>query len=219
MVDFLKSALVGKDKAFPEGTEFESLEFLGDSSTQNKYPGEVSKLILDLQIKTEFGKFILKVQKHNAEGSIKGMEFESAHTYCKGERKLSPTSSLQDSENVLPIVAVSFIKDKIFSEDIPCVIQDINSQYSSKQVNNAVEFVNNVANNNYSEYIRSKMDEDIQNNLSQSGREEGFEEGEHEAYKKVAQKMIDLGCSVEEIVMVTNLPKEEVEGMKKRQNK
>jgi predicted transposase/invertase (TIGR01784 family) len=131
--DFLKSILVGKNKVFPEDTEFEDIQFMKNEYIQNIDPDQAKKSIFDIQVRTKFGRFIVEIQKLKTDEFLKRTEFYSALAFSHQTIKDPRKPSMQDYLNALPIVVVSVVTGKLLDEDVPCVSYHINIETKTKK--------------------------------------------------------------------------------------
>ena len=133
VLDFLTTILVGKDKVFPEGTKFEELQFIKNECIQNRTPDAAKKIIFDLQIKTNHGRFIVEMLKQSSKDYLKRVEFYSATAYSDQQIRKPSKSSMSQYSNALPLVVISLIKDKTFGDIVPCVSYHINMEKKTQK--------------------------------------------------------------------------------------
>lgn len=131
--DFLESVLVGKGKILSEGTKIEEIEYLKTEYIQNKIPEDAKKTIFDLQVKTSDGIFIIEMQKNVSSDYLKRMEFYNATAYSQQQIKGEGSSSMKDYTKALPIVTISVIDKKLFSDKVPCVSYHVNVERKTQE--------------------------------------------------------------------------------------
>ena len=95
--------------------------------------------------------------------------------------------------------------------------QDLDYKYNNKEVTSAVEYVNNIVKYNYEEYIRYKMTEEEEEQKEKEaearGRIEGERKGGIKGKAEVVQKLLTRSTSIEDIMELTSLSREDVEEM------
>jgi len=131
--NFLESVLVGSNKILPEGTKIEEVEYLKTEYIQNKIPEDAKKTIFDLQVKTSDGIFIIEMQKNVSSDYLKRMEFYNATAYSQQQIKGEGSSPMKDYTKALPIVTISVIDKKLFSDKVPCVSYHVNVERKTQE--------------------------------------------------------------------------------------
>jgi len=131
--NFLESVLVGKGKILPEDTKIKEIEYLKTEYIQNKIPEDAKKTIFDLQVKTSNGIFIIEMQKNVSSDYLKRMEFYNSIAYSQQQIKGEGSSSMKDYTKALPIVTISVIDKKLFSDKVPCVSYHLNVEQKTKE--------------------------------------------------------------------------------------
>lgn len=121
MKNFLISVLVGDNKILPLGTEIHSITYIKNEYIQKKVPEEAKKSLFDLQITTNYGIYIVEMQKDAKLEYLKRVEFYSSISYSQQNIKGLGETYMQDYEKALPIVTITMIANKIFEDDVPCV--------------------------------------------------------------------------------------------------
>jgi len=131
--NFLESVLVGNNKILPEGTRIEEIQYLKTEYVQNKIPEDAKKTIFDLQVKTSDGIFIIEMQKNVSSDYLKRMEFYNATAYSQQQIKGEGSSPMKDYTKALPIVTISVIDKKLFSDKVPCVSYHVNVERKTQE--------------------------------------------------------------------------------------
>lgn len=90
--------------------------------------------------------------------------------------------------------------------------QDLANDYSNSQVQSAVKFAHNLIINHYEEVIRHQIHEEQE----ELALYEAEEEGREQAARIGAQRMIEEGISIDNVMKLTNLSREEVAELKRR---
>ena len=139
--NFLQSVLVGHGKILEEGTIIEKIEYLPTEYIQNKLPEDAKKSVFDLQVQTNYGLFIVEMQKNSSSDYLKRVEFYSAITYSQQQIK-GEVSSMKDYTKTLPVIIVSVMERNLFEDDVPCVSYHINTeQKTNRRYMNALSYV------------------------------------------------------------------------------
>jgi len=98
----------------PPMYRIKEIEYIPVEQLPSIYRGKRSSF--DLKVKDESGNwYIIEMQKKNESDYLKRVQYYSAHSYI-GQLTQGLTHS-----NLLPIIAISLIKTKIFDEEIPYI--------------------------------------------------------------------------------------------------
>lgn len=122
LIDFLSSVLIEPGKILPKDTKLLELEFIKNEELQKLHPDLAKKVYFDLKVTTTHGLFIIEVQKEGSYDYLKRGEFYCSTTHSSQRIKGShPTDPMKDYRKALPVILISIVGDKIFSDRVPCI--------------------------------------------------------------------------------------------------
>lgn len=150
-INFLESILIGNNKIFPINTKINELNYIRNEYIQNKNPDNAKKIIFDIQLKTDFGIFIIEMQKYPSKDYLKRIEFYNSLAYSnqdikgKGFIKIEDNTIknyMKDYQFAKPLVTISIIKGRLFDNDVPCISYHTNKEEeTNRKYMNAFSYV------------------------------------------------------------------------------
>ncbi|HJD67955.1 MAG TPA: Rpn family recombination-promoting nuclease/putative transposase [Rickettsia endosymbiont of Bembidion lapponicum] len=110
----------------PEGYRIKEIEYIPIEQLPLINLGK--RVIFDLKVKDETGNwYIIEMQKKNESDYLKRAQYYSAHAYVSQLKK----GLLY--KNLLPVVIISLIKDKLFNEEVPYISYHKTIEANSKK--------------------------------------------------------------------------------------